>query len=150
MKYLCVDFGEARIGFAHCDKNETIAMGLRTEKVNGIKTAVEKTVAAALETGAEEIVIGMPLRTDGTRGDKSERVERFAEMVREASSLTVRTFDERFSTMHAHQLLNETAISGRKRKNVIDTLSAQLILESFLERKKNIAKIQKDDPEAEK
>ena len=137
MKYLCVDFGEARIGFAHCDAGEIIATGLRTEKVNGIKTAVEKTVAATLETGAKAIVIGMPLRTDGTRGDKSERVERFAEMVREATALPVETFDERFSTMHAHQLLNETAISGRKRKKVIDTLSAQLILQSFLERKKN-------------
>jgi len=138
MKILCVDFGEARVGFAQCDRLEMIATGIGTEKVTGINNAADKTAAVAKECEAELILIGLPVRTDGTKGDKVERVRDFAKLVRERTGLPTEFSDERFSTMHAHKLLNEANIKSKKRKGVVDTLSAQLILQSYIDRKKNL------------
>lgn len=137
MRILCVDFGEARVGFAKCDVMETIATGIGTEKVTGIHNASDKTAAVAAECGAEMILIGLPVRTDGSKGDKVERVKSFAELVREKTHLPIEFTDERFSTMLAHKLLNEANIKSRKRRGVIDTVSAQVILQSYIDRKKN-------------
>lgn len=125
------------MGFASCDRDETIAFGLKTIDVTGMRDAADKTVLEAANTGAELILIGLPIRTDGIQGEKAEKSRAFAKMVNERCPVKTELVDERFSTMHAHKLLNETGISGRKRKRVIDTLSAQLILQSYIDAKKN-------------
>ena len=132
-----IDFGDKRMGIAVCDKAETMAVSVRTVQVRGAKDAAEKAAAAAAERQAEMIVVGMPERADGYRGERCEKTEFFLGFLRELVKVPVEAFDERFTTVQAHDLLFETGRKGKDHKSCVDALSAQLILDGFLsERKK--------------
>lgn len=140
MRILGVDFGDARTGYALSDPTGFLAGGIGTEKVSGIKQAVEITCHKAREHGAEKIVIGLPINMNGTEGERAARVRRFAEMVEEASGLPVELCDERRTTVMAAGYMSETGTFGKKRKQAIDTLSAQIILQTYLDKQKNCKK----------
>ena len=74
---------------------------------------------------------------NGTLGPRSEKIKAFAKTLEELSGITVELMDERLSTMNAHQILNQTNTRGQKRKEIIDEMSACLILQSYLDREKN-------------
>ena len=84
------------------------------------------------------IIVGLPKNMDGSEGSRAERCKKFARLVEERSGLPVAMFDERMTTMTASRYLNETGTRGGKRKQVIDTLSAQIILQNCLDRLKNM------------
>lgn len=136
MKILGIDFGDARIGLATSDYGESLATAQGTVKVNGINDAVKKISEKAKELGAEKLVIGLPKNMDGSLSFRAERTQRFADMMKQATGLEYEFMDERLSTMEAYRYLNATEFNGKKRKNVIDTLSAQIILQSWLDSRK--------------
>ena len=91
----------------------------------------------AKDEGASAVVVGLPVNMDGSRGSRAQRCEKFACMLKERlDGVPVTTFDERMTTMTASRYLNETNTRGKKRKQVIDTLSAQIILQNCLDRLK--------------
>lgn len=137
MRILGVDFGDARTGYALSDPTGFLASGIGTEKTNGLREAVEVTCRKANENGAEKIVVGFPLNMNGTEGPRAERVRTFAEMLKEQSGLPVELCDERRTTVMAAGFMSETGTYGKKRKQVIDTLSAQIILQTYLDKEKN-------------
>lgn len=137
-KILSVDFGDVRTGLAISDESRFLASGIGYISVGGLEKTVEAVSERASEQGAVAIVVGLPVNMDGTQGSRAERCKKFARMLKEQSGLLVTTFDERMTTMTATRYLNETNTKGKKRKGVIDTLSAQIILQNCLDRLKNM------------
>ena len=125
------------MGLALCDSSETLASGIGTFSVQGIKSAVSIASTYAKEHGAEQFVVGLPINMNGTEGARAERTRVFAKFLEEESKLPVAFHDERRTTILAANYMNETGTGGKKRKNTIDTLSAQIILQSYIDRKKN-------------
>lgn len=128
-----VDFGEARCGTAISDAMGFLASGYKTIKVTGLNNLADEIVQIAKENEVKLIVMGKPINMNGTCGEKCEKVEAFAERLKERTELPVTLFDERCTTMAAQRYLNETNTRGKKRKAVIDTLSAQIILQNYLD-----------------
>lgn len=137
MRILGVDFGEARTGLAVSDPTGLLAGGIGTFKVTGIKNAVEIVCEKAKEYDVSLIVIGLPKNMNGTEGDRAARTRKFADMVETACGIKTEFFDERRTTILAAGYMSETGTFGKKRKQAIDTLSAQIILQNYLDREKN-------------
>lgn len=134
MRVLGVDFGEARMGLAVSDPTGFLASGIGTVKVTGMKGALEAAAAAAKENGAELIVVGLPVNMDGSEGGRAERCRSFAKQLETLCGIKTVMYDERRTTILAAGFMNETGTHGKKRKASIDTLSAQIILQSYLDR----------------
>ncbi len=132
---LGVDFGDKRVGFSVCDREEKTAVSIRTVTVRGAKHAAALTAETAKAYGAEKIVVGLPVRQDGYRGERCEKTEVFLGFLKEACAIPAETFDERFTTVQAHDLLYDAGLSGRDHRAVVDALSAQIILQSYLDAK---------------
>jgi putative Holliday junction resolvase len=135
-KILSVDFGDVRTGLAVSDPSRLLASGLGYISPGGIEKTADAVAEEAKKNGASAIVVGLPVNMDGSRGSRAQRCEKFARMLKERTSLPVAVFDERMTTMTASRYLNETGTRGKKRKQVIDTLSAQIILQNCLDRLK--------------
>ncbi len=133
-----VDFGEVRTGVAVSDINRFLASGIGYIKVGGLEKTAARIAEIAEEQKAGAIVVGCPVNMNGTEGQRAERCRNFAARVAELTSLPVAMMDERMTTMAASRFLNETNTRGAKRKTVIDTLSAQIILQNCLDRLKNM------------
>ncbi|MEG1742709.1 MAG: Holliday junction resolvase RuvX [Clostridia bacterium] len=131
MTFIGIDFGDKRIGIAK--SGGILATGVCTLNVNGINDAFEKTVAKIEELGGEKVILGLPVNMDGTEGFRAERTRRFAEMIIEKTGLEVVFFDERLTTSQAYTYMNITDFSSKKRRGVIDTLSAQIILQGYID-----------------
>jgi len=89
----------------------------------------------AKERRAEKIILGLPLRTDGTKGDKAQACEAFAALLRDQHGLDVVLWDERFSSTMAHQSLGAANVKAKNRRNVVDAVAAVIILQSYLDRR---------------
>ena len=135
-KLLSVDFGDVRTGLAISDPSRLLASGIGYISPGGLEKTAEAVAEAAKQNGAVAVVVGLPVNMDGSRGGRAQRCEKFAILLKELSGLPVATFDERMTTMTASRYLNETNTKGKKRKQVIDTLSAQIILQNCLDRLK--------------
>ena len=137
-RLLGVDFGDVRTGIAICDASRFLASGMNVISPGGI----EKTAQAIAQIAAEQkvcaIVIGLPVNMDGSEGSRAQRCRKLASLIGESSDIPTLLFDERMTTMTAARYLNETNTRGKKRKQVIDALSAQIILQNCLDRLKNI------------
>ena len=133
MKILAVDLGMVRTGLAISDVTEFLAspIGMVTER--HLDRLVERVTAVAAEQHAEMIVVGHPKNMDGTRGESAQRAEQFAEDLKVATGLSVVLWDERMTTVTAISYLNETDVRGKKRKAVVDTVAATVILQDYLE-----------------
>ena len=135
MILLGVDYGEKRTGVAVCD-----SMGILASPVKVIHETNRKRLSLALaeiagEKRAEKIILGLPLRTDGTKGDKALACEALAEVLRTQHGLVVELWDERFSSTMAHQSLGGAGVKAKDRRNVVDAVAAVIILQSYLDRK---------------
>ena len=136
-RVLGVDYGEARTGLALSDAARFLASGIGNIPGGGLEKSADAIVAAAAEHGAVAVVLGLPVNMNGSEGPKAERIRRLAELIAErAPSLPVALLDERMTTMAASRFLNETNTRGKKRRGVIDALSAQIILQNALDRLK--------------
>ena len=133
-----VDFGDTRTGWAVCDRSEMLASPVSVLTEKNFLHCAEKTAEAAKNARAELIVVGHPVNMDGSRGPRAQKCADFAEILREKSGIPVVLWDERCTTVSAHQILNVTNTRGKKRKSVVDAVAAVLILESYLAYRKAV------------
>lgn len=145
MKILAVDLGDARTGLACCDRTEFLASPIGVIEDRNLDRVLGKVAIAAVEYEVGEIVIGYPRNMDGSSGERAQKSERFAEALRLLVEVPVTLWDERSTTVMAHNYLNATNTRGKKRKAVVDEVAATIILESYLAFRKN----QKQAKEAE-
>ncbi len=132
MRILGIDYGDARVGIAVSDPLGLTAQGVKTVKNSGKKKLLEALREIIDEYSPEVIVIGLPKNMDGSEGFRAEATHKFVRQLKEIYSGRIELTDERLTTMGASRYLNTTNTRGQKRKAVIDTVSACLILESYL------------------
>lgn len=138
MRIIGIDFGDARVGIAVSDETEILATSIRTLTVSGVNDAVKKCTEVIQSLGGQEIVCGLPYNMNGSESFRAEKTRIFAEKLIEATQLPLSFMDERLSTVEAYTYMNITDMKSRKRRSVIDAMSAQIILQSYLDRKKNL------------
>ena len=138
MKIMAVDFGDARTGLAMCDKTEFLASPIGVIHEKRFEHAVEKVAAAAVEHKAEAVIVGLPLNMNGSEGSRAELCREFASKLPDYGVIApIRMWDERQTTVSAAGYLNQTDTRGKKRKEVIDAVAAVIILDSYLQWRKN-------------
>jgi len=137
-RLLGVDFGDARTGLALSDASRFLSSGIGYVSPGGIEKTAEHVAGVAREKGVSGVVVGLPRNMDGSEGFRADRCREFASLLSaRLDGIAVVMIDERMTTMSASRYLNETGTRGQKRKGVIDTLSAQIILQNALDRLKN-------------
>ncbi len=132
-----VDYGKARTGLAVCDKNEIIATPVGVITEYNMEKLSDKVADSAVEHHAELIVVGLPLNMNGSEGDSAENVRIFSKMLENKTGIEVKLWDERCTTVTAHRYLNMTDTRGKKRKAVVDSVAAVIILEDYLNFRRN-------------
>ena len=138
MKIMAGDFGEARTGLAVCDRTEFLASPVGVIHEKDFETCVKKVAyAATKEFNVGMVVVGLPKNMDGSVGPRAELCQKFAKALNALIPLPVELWDERQTTMQAETYLNEMDVRGQKRKDVIDEVAATIILESYLQYRKN-------------
>ncbi len=133
-----VDYGKKRIGLAISDGGASIALPLKKVLAGKNLQASAKNVLDALssyKTDLGTILVGLPLLMNGTRGEMAELTEKFAEVLRTASGLKVESVDERLTSAQADRALKEMALNRKERSKAIDSVSATLLLQAYLDRK---------------
>lgn len=132
-RILGIDYGERRIGVAISDTTGTIATPLQTIDGTAPQQAARAIAEIARDREVERIVVGLPMRMDGSSGPSAENAKAFGERLLKAGSCPVEYWDERFSSRTAEQALIEGGARRQKRKQVIDKLAAQIILQHYLD-----------------
>lgn len=133
MNWIAVDYGDARTGLAGCDAGEVlvtpITPQIEEKSMNKVAAAVAEAAAAR---GAEGVLCGLPKNMDGTEGSRATKTRRFAQRLANACGKPVVLWDERRTTVSATAILAENNTFGQKRKERLDSVSAAVLLESFL------------------
>lgn len=137
-KYLGVDYGDKRTGIAECDIAGIIAGAVATVNEGGMRNTAIRVASEAKARGCVKIIIGMPRNMDGTYGERTEVVKAFADILAELTDIPIDFYDERMTTMAAYRFLDASETFGKKRKNAIDALSAELILQSYIDRERSL------------
>ncbi|MCM1055761.1 MAG: Holliday junction resolvase RuvX [Bacteroides sp.] len=132
MKIMAVDYGDSHTGLACCDRTETVASPIGVIDEKNFNICVEKVAAASAEYEVGLIVVGNPLNMNGSAGPRSEMCKSFAELLQNYVEVPVVMWDERSTTVTAHQMMNEVNRRGKKRKAVIDAVAAAVILENYM------------------
>lgn len=133
MKWIAVDYGDARTGLAECDVSETITSPITPQiEEKSMNRAADAAARAAAQRGAGGLVCGLPKNMDGTEGSRAAKSRRFAQRLADAAGLPVVLWDERRTTVSAAAILAGNDTFGQKRKARLDSVSAAVILESFL------------------
>ncbi len=132
MRVLAIDYGDARTGIAISD-----AMGLIVGQTTVIHSRRPEKTAAEIarlvqESGAERLVMGFPRNMDGSEGPRADLYREFAALVEQTTGMPVVLWDERRTTVEAHNILSDCNYHGKKRKNTVDAVAASLILEGYL------------------
>ncbi len=139
-KYLGVDYGDVRTGLAECDASGLVASGIATVKEGGMRNTAVRVAKEAAARSCKKIIVGLPKNMDGSEGFRAQTVMAFIELLKTETDIPVETYDERLSTVTAYRFLDETGTHGKKRRESIDTLSAQIILQDYLDREKRTAR----------
>ena len=139
-KYLGVDYGDVRTGLAECDVSGLLATGITTIKEGGMRKTAIRVAKEAEIRFCKRIIIGLPKNMDGTMGERTEVIHAFADILRELTQIPIDFFDERMSTMIAYRYLGATETFGKKRKDAVDTLSAEIILQGYIDKERNAKK----------
>ncbi len=137
MKIMAVDFGDARTGLAVCDRTEFLSSPVGVVEERNFNTCAEKVAFMSKQYEVGEIVVGYPKNMNGSIGPRAEKCSQFADKIKEFVDVPVVLWDERSTTVSAHNILNETNTRGKKRKAVVDAVAATIILESYLAYRKN-------------
>ena len=137
MIIMAVDLGKARTGLAVCDPSEFLASPVGTAPSYRQEELLEKICAEAAARGVEAFVVGLPRNMDGTEGESAAAARGFAEALSRRSGLSAALWDERLTTVSAHNALNQTDTRGKKRKAVVDTVAATMILQNYLDYRRN-------------
>jgi putative Holliday junction resolvase len=158
MKIMAVDYGDAHTGLACCDRTQTLASPIGVIDERNFQTCVEKVAAAAVEYEVGEVVVGNPINMNGTYGPRSEKCRMFADMLQNFLEIPVVMWDERSTTVTAHNMMNDVNKRGKERKKVgiscviglhvehfaiagvplEDAVAAAVILQNYLDYKANL------------
>ena len=132
MKIMGVDYGDARTGIAISDLMCTIVGSTCVVPSRNTEKAIADIVKLCKDNMVGEIVVGLPKNMDGTEGVRAELCREFAAKLGEATGLKITMWDERRTTVEAHNILSQHNYHGKKRKNTVDAVAASLILEGYL------------------
>lgn len=132
MRIMGIDYGDARTGVAISDLLCSIVGTTYVVPSRNTEKAVADIVKLAKDNDVGKIVVGLPKNMDGTEGPRAELCRGFAQTLREATGLKVDMWDERRTTVEAHNILSQHNYHGKKRKNTVDAVAASLILEGYL------------------
>lgn len=127
-----IDYGDARTGVAVSDLLCSIVGSTTVIPSRNREKAIADIVRIAKENDVAEIVVGLPRNMDGTEGPRAELCREFGALLGDATGLPIRMWDERRTTVEAHNILSEHNYHGQKRKNAVDAVAASLILEGYL------------------
>ena len=127
-----IDYGDARTGVAISDLLCSIVGTTTVIHSRRMDKTLEEVCRIVSENDIAEIVVGLPKNMNGTEGPRAELCREFAGKLEEATGLPVKLWDERRTTVEAHNILNEHNYHGKKRKNTVDAVAASLILEGYL------------------
>ena len=137
MKIMGIDYGDARTGVAISDLLCSIVGSTCVIHSRNRDKTLQNIKELCDSNGVTELVLGLPKNMDGSEGPRAELCRQFAEALKEWTGLPVRLWDERRTTVEAHNILNEHNYHGKKRKNTVDAVAAALILEGYLAFRKN-------------
>ena len=137
MRIMAIDYGDAHTGIAISDPTGFLAGFTTTIDAYRPEVVAERVAALAKEHGVEELVLGYPKNMDGSLGPRAEKAEAMAELLKAATSLPLVLWDERRTTIDAHQILFNSGKNAKKRKKTVDAVAASLILEGYLTYRKN-------------
>lgn len=132
MKIMGIDYGDARTGIAISDLLCSIVGSTTVIHSKGRTKTLEQICTLIKENGVGELVMGLPKNMDGTEGPRAALCREFAALLQEQSGMEVHFWDERRTTVEAHNILSEHNYHGKKRKNTVDAVAAALILEGYL------------------
>ncbi len=135
-KIMGIDYGDARTGVAISDLLCSIVGSTYVVPSRNTEKALADIVKLAKDNMVGEIVVGLPKNMNGTEGPRAELCREFAEKLKESTGLPVAMWDERRTTVEAHNILSQHNYHGQKRKNTVDAVAASLILEGYLAFKK--------------
>lgn len=139
LRILGIDYGDVRIGLALSDPTGLIAGGIGTVKITGMNNAVEQICKIISERQIEKIVLGLPLNMDGSEGPSAQKIRVFADKLKGSlPELDIELIDERRTSILAANYMDITETFGKKRKESVDTLSAQIILQTYLDKNRKI------------
>lgn len=139
MRTIAIDYGRRRTGVAVSDPLGLTSRGVETLKNLSDVSAVQRIVELVAEFEAEAIVVGMPVRSDGSSGDAADRVQRFVDRLTAAVSIPVHTIGEWLTSVEADERMRAQGVSAKDRKLRIDEAAAVVILEEFLSERERIA-----------
>ncbi len=132
MRILAVDYGDARTGIAISDLLCSLVGSTTVIHSRKPDQTAERIRQLVREYEVGELVVGLPKNMDGSEGPRAELCRDFAQMLEVITDLPVRLWDERRTTVEAHQILSDHNYHGKKRKNTVDAVAASLILEGYL------------------
>jgi len=135
MRLMGIDYGDARVGVALSDPLMIMSQGYKTIQNDGTDSLFEELVAIIKEKEVTKIVIGLPKNMDNSQGFRTDATMEFAEKLKTYTNVEIDFSDERLTTVSAHGFLNEMNVRGKKRKGAVDTISAALILETYMKKK---------------
>ena len=131
-KVMAVDYGDARTGIAMSDLLCSIVGSTTVIHSRNQEKTIAAIVQVVQENSVGEIVVGLPRNMDGSEGPRAQLCREFAARLAEATGLEPAMWDERRTTVEAHQILSDHNYHGKKRKNTVDAVAASLILEGYL------------------
>ena len=132
MIIMSVDYGDVRTGIAVCDKMQILASPVCVITEKNRETLADKIHEIAVERKVERICVGVPQNMDGSYGFRSDACRELGELLKEKTGLEVAFQNERLTTVSAHNILNTVDVRGKKRKAIVDAVSAVLILEDYM------------------
>lgn len=132
MRVMAIDYGDARTGVAVSDASGLLAGYTTVIRTRSQERAAEELAGLARERQVDELVMGFPRNMDGTEGPRAEFYRAFAALVEEKTGMPVRLWDERRTTIEAHQILHASGKKMKAHRNNVDAVAASLILEGYL------------------
>jgi len=136
VRILGIDLGTVRIGFAVSDPLKMFATSIEEYKRKSLTSDIEHILELIKEYEVDTIVLGYPLNMDGTKGVKCAETEEFAKELAQKTSIKIEYQDERLTTVSAQKMLIDSGCKLNKRRNVVDKVSASIILQAYLDRRK--------------
>ena len=139
MRYMGLDLGNRTVGISFSDPMGIVATGYETYRFNekDLQKVLEYVKILVNEKNVDKIVLGLPKNMDGSEGERTDVIRAFAELLRKETDIPIDFYDERMTTMVAYRYLDGSGTYGKARRAAVDTLSAEIILQSYIDKEKN-------------
>lgn len=136
MRIMSIDYGDARTGIAFCDEKEILASSYCVIKETYAPKLVAEIAQIIEREAPRKIVIGLPRNMDGSYGFRAEKCRELGSLIAQSVDIEIDYEDERLTTVIAHDILSSNNVRGKKRKNIVDAVSAVVILQDYIDKRK--------------